>query len=90
MGKHRTFSICLTDIPKDKIITAGNGKKYLPLQIFDFDQPDSHDNDFSVAISLNKDELEAKKNGQEIKKVFLGNYCKIWPDKTPTQNDNQQ
>lgn len=79
-GKTRTMSICLSDIPKDRILKHQNGKMYLPLQTYDYDEPDKYDNDFSVSISLTKEEAEAKKNGQEVKRIFLGNG-KIWEDK---------
>lgn len=76
-GKRRTFSICLTEIPKDRILIHENGKKYLNLESWDNDEPDKYDNDFSVRISLNKDEIERKKNGEEIKSIYLGNG-RIW------------
>ena len=79
-GKTRTMSICLSDIPKDKILKHSNGKLYLPLQTYDNDAPDKYDNDFSVSISLSKEEIEAKKNGATVNRVFLGNG-RIWEDK---------
>jgi hypothetical protein len=79
-GKTRTMSLCLSDIPKDKILKHSNGKLYLPLQTYDYDTPDKYDNDFSVSISLTKEEIEAKKNGATVNRVFLGNG-RIWEDK---------
>lgn len=76
-GKRRTFSICLSDIPKERILIHENGKKYLNLESWDNDEPDKYDNDFSVRISLNKDEVERKKAGEEIKSIYLGNG-RIW------------
>jgi hypothetical protein len=76
-GKKRTFSICLTDIPKERILIHENGKKYLNLESWDNDEPDKYDNDFSVRISMNKDEIERKKNGETIQSIYLGNG-KIW------------
>jgi hypothetical protein len=76
-GKRRTFSICLTEIPKDKILIHENGKKYLMLETWDNDEEDRYGNDFSVRISLNKDEVERKKAGEEIKSIYLGNG-RIW------------
>ena len=76
-GKKRTFSICLTDIPKEKILIHENGKKYLMLESWDLDEPDKYDNDFSVSISLNKKEIELSKAGEKINRVFLGNG-RIW------------
>lgn len=51
-GKRRTFSICLTDLPKDRILKHQNGKMYLNLESYDYDEPDKFDNDFSVSIPL--------------------------------------
>lgn len=76
-GKRRTFSICLTDIPKERILIHENGKKYLNLESWDNNEPDKFDNDFSVRISMNKDEIERKKAGEEIKSIYLGNG-RIW------------
>lgn len=76
-GKRRTLSICLTDIPKDKILIHENGKKYLNMETWDNDEPDKYDNDFSVRVCLNKDEIEKKKSGEEVKSVYLGNG-RIW------------
>jgi hypothetical protein len=77
IGKRRTFSICLTDIPKERILIHENGKKYLNLESWDNDEPDKYDNDFSVRISMNKDDIERKKNGETIPSIYLGNG-KIW------------
>jgi len=89
-GKLRTFSICLSDIPKERILKHTNGKLYLNLQSFDYDQPDKYDNDFSVSLVLNEEEKEAKKRGEQIHRIFLGNG-RIWEDnpnlKPATQED---
>ena len=83
-GKSRTMSICLSDIPKEKIVKHENGKLYLNISTWDNDEPDMYDNDFSVSIPLSKEELERKKGGEEIKRVFLGNG-RIWEQKSSTQ-----
>ncbi len=79
-GRTRTMSICLSDIPKERILKHQNGKLYLNLSTYDYDEPDKYDNDFSLSIPLTKEELEAKKNGQTVNRVFLGNG-RIWEDK---------
>ena len=79
MSKNRTFSICLSDIPKDRILKHTNGKLYLNLATYDNNEPDKFGNDFSVSIPLSKEEQAEKKAGKEVKRVFLGNG-KIWPD----------
>lgn len=76
-GKKRTMSICLSEIPKDKILVHENGKKYLMIETWDNDEPDKYDNDFSVSVSYNKDEIERSKSGEKIPRTYLGNG-KIW------------
>lgn len=76
-GRLRTMSICLSDIPKERILKHANGKLYLPVQTFDYDEPDRYDNDFSVSISMTKEEQEAKKNGIPVQRIFIGNG-RIW------------
>ena len=74
------MSLCLSDIPKDRILKHENGKLYLPVGTFDYDEPDQYDNDFSVSISLTKDEIERKKKGEKINRIFIGNG-RIWEDR---------
>lgn len=76
-GKTRTMSLCLTDIPKERILKHENGKLYLAIQTYDYDEPDKYDNDFSVSISLNKEEIEQKKSGGQVQRIFIGNG-RIW------------
>lgn len=83
-GRKRTMSICVSDIDKSKIIAHENGKKYLAIETWDNETPDKYDNDFSVSVSLNKEEIEKKKAGEEVKRVYLGNG-KIWPDTNNTR-----
>ena len=73
MSKLRTFSICVDDIPAEKLVTAKNGKRYLNLTSWDNDEPDKYGNDFSVSISQSKEEREAKN-----KKTYLGNVKVVW------------
>ena len=65
-----SFSICLSDIPKDKIqVSEKNGKKYLNLnQFVDTEQESKYGTHGSITISQSKDEREAK-----APKVYLGN-----------------
>lgn len=74
-GRNRTLSICLSDIPKERILVHENGKKYLSLSTYDTEEPDKYGNDFSVSITRTKEETEAKAN-----RIFIGNG-RIWPDK---------
>ena len=79
MSKNRTMSLCVSDIPKDRILKHKNGKMYLNISTYDYDEPDKYKNDFSVSLPLTKEEIEKKEAGETIKRVFLGNG-KIWPD----------
>jgi hypothetical protein len=83
MGRNRTMSICLSDIPKERILKHQNGKLYLNLATYDLDKPDQYDNDFSVSIPLTKEEIQRKKNGETVMRTFLGNG-RIWEDKSNT------
>ena len=78
-GRRRTLSICLTDIDKDRIFKHTNGKLYLSLNTFDNDEPDQFGNDFSVSHAFTKDEIEIRKTGEKVNRIFLGNG-KIWED----------
>lgn len=79
-GRNRTMSICLTDIPKDRILKHQNGKMYISFSTYDHDEPDRFDNDFSVSISPTKEEIERRKNGEKVDRIFVGNG-RIWEDK---------
>lgn len=79
MGKNRTMSICLTDLPKERILKHSNGKLYLNLSTYDYDETDKYDNDFSVSLPLNKEEIALKKTGEKVNRIFLGNG-RIWED----------
>jgi len=62
-------SICLTDIPKDKITTSEkNGKKYLNINVWVNDEQDQFGNIAGVSVSQTKEEREAK-----VKRVYIGN-----------------
>lgn len=77
-GKSRTMSICLTDIPKDRIVKHTNGKLYLSISTWDNEEPDQYGNDFSVSITPSKEENERRKSGEKVDRIFIGNG-KIWP-----------
>lgn len=64
-----TGSICLTDIPKEKITTSEkNGKKYLNITVWVNDTPDKYGNNASIQVSRTKEEREAK-----VTPVYIGN-----------------
>jgi hypothetical protein len=78
-GRKRTMSICLSDIPKDRILKHENGKLYLSVQTYDYDEPDRFDNDFSISCSKTKEEIEKSKAGEKVNLHFIGNG-RIWED----------
>lgn len=79
-GRNRSMSICLSDIPKDRILKHANGKLYLNISTYDFDESDKYDNDFSLSISPTKEEIEKRKAGEKVDRIFIGNG-RIWEDK---------
>ncbi len=72
-------SICLSDIPKDKIVEAKNGKKYLNFDIAEYrNGEDKYVNTHSIYL-YNKDTKE---------KTYIGNG-KLWDfDRPPSQGDS--
>ena len=69
MGQILNGSICLTDIPKEKITKSEkNGKIYLNINVFINDEPDQYNNNGAIAIQQSKEEREAK-----AKRVYIGN-----------------
>jgi hypothetical protein len=88
-GKSRSLSICVSDIPKERILKHENGKMYMNITTWDYDEPDKFGNDFSVSMAPTKEEIELRKNGEKVERIFIGNG-KIWEQKemTPiTQED---
>lgn len=81
-GKRRTMSICLTDLKEavDKMKKAGNGKVYISIETYDYDEPDKYDNDFSVSVCRSKEEIERIKSGEKVNRTFIGNG-RIWEPK---------
>ena len=54
-----SISICLSDIPKDKIKVATNGKKYLNLAVAQRKEVSQYGETHTVFVSQDKDEREA-------------------------------
>lgn len=62
-------SICLSDIPKDKITKSEkNGKSYLNFNLWVNDEKDQYGNIGSLNVSQSKEQREAGE-----KKVYFGN-----------------
>jgi len=77
MGKLRTIQICLSDIPPERIFKHPNGKEYISLTSYDYDGTNDRDEDFSVMLSYNTEEQHRKKQGEKVKRVYIG-HGKIW------------
>lgn len=69
MNKLYTGSICASDIPKEKLKKANNGKLYLDVNIWVNEEKDQYGNTGSIQVGQTKDEREAK-----AVKVYLGNF----------------
>lgn len=61
------LSICLTDIPKNRIKLANNGKKYLAITVQDLREADEYGNTHSLFVTQTKEEREAKE-----KRTYIG------------------
>lgn len=62
-----TASICLSDIPKERIVEAKNGKKYLNFVVDERREVGQYGDTHTVYLSQSKEERENKE-----KKVFVG------------------
>ncbi len=60
MSDFITGSLCLSDIPKDKIRQAGNGKKYLNICIASRRAPDEWGNTHAIYVMQDREERESK------------------------------
>ena len=47
-------SLCVSDIPRDKIFVADNGKKYISICVSELRQPDQYGNTHCVFIGRGK------------------------------------
>lgn len=67
MSELINVSICVSDIPRDQIKVANNGKKYIAVCVSQLREPDSYENTHSVFMRQTKEEREAK-----VPRVFIG------------------
>jgi hypothetical protein len=63
------LNICLTDIPKEKIKTGKDGKKYLNISVSEMKQPDKFENTHTVFVK-DKDDAEKTYIGKGKEVVF--------------------
>lgn len=76
-------SICLTDIPRDRIKVAANGKKYLNVTLQDLREADEYGHTHSLFCSQTKEEREAKE-----KRVYIGRGREVvFNQRTPSAEE---
>lgn len=63
----QVLSICLSDIPKDRITRANNGKAYVNIVVDTRREADQFGNTLSVYISQTKEERDRREN-----KTYIG------------------
>jgi hypothetical protein len=78
------ISICLTELPKDKIKQAGNGKKYISLCVASRKETDMYGNTHTVYVSQSKEEREAN-----TKTVFVGAGKEFVPQSVSVESVNE-
>lgn len=77
-------SICLSDIPKEKItVSEKNGKKYLNVTIWINDEVDKYNNNGSISVNQTKEERENK-----VAKTYIGNLKFAAKQAAPVTNDD--
>lgn len=76
-------SLCLSDIPKDRIKVGKNGKKYLLITVSKLREPDNYENTHSVYVGQTKDERE-----QNVRRTYIGKGKEIvFHDAVPTPEE---
>lgn len=67
-----TVSLCLSDIPKERIYTGKNGKKYLTIVVSEMKEPDKYENTHTCYISQKETEKGQPKEyiGKGRERVF--------------------
>ena len=61
-----TLSICLSDLPKEKIQTANNGKKYINLVVDKRKEAGKYGETHTLYVSQSKEEREAKEDKKYV------------------------
>lgn len=61
-----TLSICLSDLPKEKIQTASNGKKYINLVVDKRKEAGKYGETHTLYVSQSKEEREAKEDKKYV------------------------
>lgn len=67
MAELINVSLCVSDIPRDKIFVAENGKKYISICVSELREADQYENTHCVFMRQSKEERERKD-----KRVYVG------------------
>lgn len=86
---NQELSICLSDIPKEKMTKAENGKIYINLTVSKRREPDQWKRDLKVYVSQKQEERE---RGEPKQYVGAGKTIQFKPKEgqTPTNEDIEQ
>lgn len=76
-----TISICLTDLPKDKIKQADNGKKYINLILSERREEGKYGETHTLTVSKTKEEREA-----QAPNIYVGSGKEYKPQPSAPQN----
>ena len=71
------FSICVSDIPKEVITIAKNGKKYVNLTLVPLKAKDEYGRTHTIYLTQSKEDREAKKT-----KTYVGSGRELNFEKT--------
>lgn len=71
-------SICLSDIPKEKIKLYDNGKKYLSVVVSDLREKDAYGNTHSIYVSQTREERDANE-----RRTYIGRGKAVNFDRQP-------
>jgi len=81
------FNINLSKIDKTKIFVGEKGM-YLNVTVVEKNEPGRYGETHTMYITPTKEEIEARKQGDPTKKIYLGNGKKIQPQAPRPFNPN--
>lgn len=87
-----TLSICLSDLPKEKIQTASNGKKYINLVVDKRKEAGKYGETHTLYVSQSKEERDAKEDKKYVGhgKEYVYNGQQNNTSQASTRNEQQQ
>lgn len=87
-----TLSICLSDLPKEKIQTASNGKKYINLVVDKRKEVGKFGETHTLYVSQSKEEREAKEDKKYVGsgKEYVYNGQQSNTTQASVSNEQQQ